>query len=70
MLDFIIGLLVDLSLLGGIILFFMSFSKKFREYRSKLLIVSVVLITVGILSIDVASLSEAFQEGQRWASTH
>ena len=63
MLEFIGGLLVDLSLFGGIALFGMSFFKKFKKHQSKMIITSVVLLVVWIAFIDMAALSEAFQQG-------
>lgn len=53
---FIGGLLVDLSLLGGIILFIMSLFKKYREYRYRMIMFGLVLIVIWWLFIDTASL--------------
>ncbi|PAU92637.1 hypothetical protein CK503_15715 [Aliifodinibius salipaludis] len=65
--DFIGGLLVDLSLLGGILLFIMSLFKKYREYRYKMIILGLVLIVIWWVFIDTASLQEAFQQGKEVA---
>jgi uncharacterized membrane protein HdeD (DUF308 family) len=63
MLDIISGLLVDLSLLGGVILCIMSFFNRYKQYRFKLLIMGLILLTVGIVFVDTAALSAAFQKG-------
>jgi len=64
MLDIIGRLFIDISLIGGIILFVLSFSKKFRKHRSKMLIASVLFIIVGLIFFDSAALSEAYQRGR------
>lgn len=61
--DFISGLFIDLSLLGGIVLFIMSFFKKYKKYRYKMMIVGVALIVIWIAFVNTASLQEAYQEG-------
>lgn len=63
MLEFISGLLIDLSLIGGIILFGISFSKKFRKHRTKMLVASLILVAVGLMFLDYSALSEAYQSG-------
>ena len=63
MLEFISGLLIDLSLFGGVVLFAMSFSKKFKKHQSKLIMTSVVLLVIWIVFIDMGAISEAFQQG-------
>ena len=63
MLEFIIGLLIDLSLIGGIILCGLSFSKKYRKHRSKMLVASLILIAVGLIFMDYSALKEAYQSG-------
>ncbi|MDZ7720867.1 MAG: hypothetical protein U5K72_18760 [Balneolaceae bacterium] len=63
MLEFIGGLLVDLCLFGGIALFGMSFFKKFKKHQFKMIIFSIVLLVLWIVFIDMAALSEAFQQG-------
>ncbi|WP_445664031.1 hypothetical protein [Fodinibius sp. AD559] len=65
--DVIGGLLVDLSLLGGIILFIMSFFKKYREYRYKMIIFGLILIVIWWAFIDTTSLQEAAQQGKEAA---
>lgn len=67
MLDIISGLLIDISLFGGIILCIMSFFKRYKQYRSKLLIIGLILVTVGIVFLETAALSEAFQKGAETA---
>jgi cytochrome c biogenesis protein CcdA len=61
--DFFTGLLVDLSLFGGIILFIMSFFKKYRDNRYKMMIIGIILVIVGLVFLDYASLQEAYLEG-------
>jgi len=65
--EFIGGLLVDLSLFGGIALFGMSFFKKFKKHQSKMIISSIVLLAIWIVFIDMAALSDAFQQGYKAA---
>lgn len=65
--DLIGGLLVDLSLLGAIILFIMSFFKKYRQYRYKMIILGLVLIVIWWAFIDTASLQEAALQGKEAA---
>lgn len=60
--DFITGLLVDLSFFGGIILFIMSFFKKYRENRYKMMVLGIMVI-IGLVFLDYASLQEAYREG-------
>ncbi len=66
--DLITGILIDLSLIGGVILFLVSFFKKYKEYRLKMLIVSLILIAVGIIFIDISAISEAYQSGLEFGS--
>lgn len=61
--DFITGLLVDLSFFGGIILFIMSFFKKYRENRYKMMVLGIILVIIGLVFLDYASLQEAYREG-------
>ena len=63
MIDFISGLLVDLSLIGGVILVVLSFFRKYKKHRLKMVIAGVVLLAIGILFLDTAALSEAYQNG-------
>jgi hypothetical protein len=63
MLEFISGLLIDFSLIGGIILFGLSFSKKYRKHKAKMLVASLILIAVGFIFLDYSALSEAYQSG-------
>jgi len=65
--EFIGGLLVDLSLFGGIALFGMSFFKKFKKHQSKMIISSIVLLAIWIVFIDMTALSDAFQQGYKAA---
>ena len=65
--DFIGGLLVDLSLFVGTLLFIMSFFKKYREHRYKMVTIGIVLIVIWWVFIDTASLQEAFQQGKEAA---
>ena len=66
MIDFISGLLVDLSLIGGVILVVLSFFQKYKKHRLKMVIAGLVLFTVGIIFLDTAALSEAYQNGVEW----
>ena len=63
MIEFISGVLIDLSLIGGIILCGLSFSKKYRKHRSKMLFASLILIAIGIVFLDYSTLMEAYQTG-------
>ncbi|MEX2398499.1 MAG: hypothetical protein WD432_00405 [Candidatus Saccharimonadales bacterium] len=63
MLEFISGLLVDLSLIGGIALLGMSFFKKFKKHQSKMIVCSIVLLVIWIMFVDMVAISEAFQQG-------
>ena len=69
MLEFIGELFMDVSLFVGIILLALSFSKKFRRYRSRMLVASVALIAVGIIFFDSTAVSEAYQSGKEAAQT-
>lgn len=66
MLDFIGGLLIDLSLIAGAILFVMSFFQKYKKHKLKMLIAGVILIAIGIIFFDMAAISEAYQNGVEW----
>ena len=70
MLDFIIGLLIDLALIGGTFLLILSFFKKFKKHRTKMFIASVVLIVIGLIFLDTAALSEAYQKGMEWGESN
>ena len=63
MFDFLTGLLTELSILAGITLFIMSFSKKYKNHKVKMITVGVVLVIIGIVFIDTAGISEAYQQG-------
>jgi len=63
MIEFISGLLVDLSLFGGVILLLISLNKKYKEQRLKMIAASVILIAVGLIFLDTGALSEAYQRG-------
>ena len=66
MIDFISGLLIDLSLIGGVILVVLSFFQKYKKHRAKMVIAGIVLFAIGILFLDSAALSEAYQNGFEW----
>ena len=70
MLDFIGGLLIDLSLIVGIILFVMSFFEKYKEHKSKMLVVSLSLIAIGLIFFDISAVSEAYQNGVEWGESN
>lgn len=63
MIEFISGLLIDLSILGGLIVFGLSFSGKYKKHRSKMLVASLILIAVGLMFLDYSALKEAYQSG-------
>ncbi|WP_234572755.1 hypothetical protein [Rhodohalobacter sp. 614A] len=67
MLNFITGLLIDLSFFGGIILSVMSFFNRYKQHRFKLLTVGLILVTIGIIFLDTSAISEAFQKGREAA---
>lgn len=66
MLEFIRGLFVDLSIIGGIILFAVSFSNKYRIHRTKLLVAGIILIIAGFIFIDGSAIAQAYQNGLEW----
>jgi len=59
----LVGILVDLSLIGGVILFFMGFLEKYKNHKMKMLIVGLVLIVIGLIFIDWSAIYEAYQNG-------
>ncbi len=59
----LIGVLVDLSLIGGIILFLISFLEKYKKHKMKMIIVGLALIAIGLIFIDVSAIHEAYQSG-------
>lgn len=59
----LVGILVDLSLIGGIILFLISFLEKYKKHKMKMIIVGLVLIAIGLIFIDVSAIQEAYQSG-------
>lgn len=63
------GIIVDVALIGGLILFCMSFIKKFSPHNTKLLVAGVVLIALGLFFIDTSALYEAFQSGYNAAGS-
>ena len=67
--DLISGLFTELCLFGGVILFALSFAQKFNKHKSKMLIVSVLLIAVGLIFFDTAAVSEAYQQGYEWGKS-
>lgn len=70
MFDFISGLLIDLSLITGIILLIMSFTTKFKKHKSKMIIAGMVLIGVGLTFFDTTALYEAYQNGVDWGKNN
>lgn len=63
MLDFIGGILIDLSLLGGLILFALSFTQKFKNHKWKMVTASLILVLIGLIFFDTAAISEAYHNG-------
>ncbi|WP_441000032.1 hypothetical protein [Fodinibius sp. SL11] len=61
--DFIDELLVDLCFIGGIIIFIISFFKKYREYRYAMMLIGVLLVFIGLIFLDTGSLQEVYQKG-------
>lgn len=59
----LIGVLVDLSLIGGIILFLISFLEKYKKHKMKMIIIGLALIVIGLIFIDVSAIQEAYQNG-------
>ncbi|XWN36435.1 MAG: hypothetical protein ROO71_10800 [Balneola sp.] len=59
----LIGILVDLSLIGGLILFTISFLEKYKKHKMKMMIIGLVLIVIGLIFIDVSAIQEAYQSG-------
>ena len=48
----------------------LSFFKKFKKHRTKMFIASVVLIVIGLIFLDTAALSEAYQKGMEWGESN
>lgn len=59
----LIGILVDLSLIAGIVLFVISFLKKYKKHKMKMMIAGLVLIAIGLIFFDVSAIQEAYQSG-------
>lgn len=69
MFNFMLGVLVDVSLIGGVILFFMSFSKKYKSRQTTLLIAGMVLVILGLIFLDSSALYDSFQKGYEASGT-
>ena len=70
MVEFIGGLLIDLSLIAGFILFVMSFFKKYKKHKSKMRLIGMTLIVIGLIFFDTSALSEAYQNGIDWGKNN
>jgi hypothetical protein len=68
MFEFLSGLFLDLSLIGGIILLLISPFQKFREHRKILIPIGLVLVIIGITFIDWNALREGFWDGYNAAN--
>ena len=67
MIEMIAANLIDLSIVAGIVLFFMSFLRKYKKHRAKMITASIVLFALGIAFIDIDALHEAYQKGREFA---
>ena len=65
--DFLDGLLTDLVLFSGIVLFFLGFFKRHRQNRIKYIIAGIILVALGLGFTDWQSVYEAGQNGREWA---
>lgn len=70
MVEFITGLLSELSILAGITMFIMGFFEKFKEYKVKMITIGVILIIIGVAFFDTAGISEAYHKGFEYGNNN